>query len=298
MALPAVVMMARYLRSSDDLVGIVCFMEISTRDKEHTPGRALLRVSIPKKEDNESQLREELLSVLLHDLRSPLGAIAVLSDLITTANQQGDCAHARQLQLLQEAVTRTQRLLDDAIEVQSVIRGTTTFNCTPVDLGGLVRACLEKVRHARYYRNGSIQLCMPEVPQLVQTDLEKAEAALLCVLEHALKACSPDSLLIRTRREGDYLTVHLQAAGQASSFANIFSDDMLPADVAEKPAPGLRGRLGTRRTGESRYSLSVCEKVLEQMGARLEMGDGTPRDFEIHLPVADEGSGSTRKSSY
>lgn len=258
----------------------------------------MLRVGPAKKDDSDAQLREELLSVLLHDLRSPLGAIAVLGDLIAAANEQGDCAHARQLQLLQEAVTRTQRLLDDAIEVQSVIRGTTTFNSTPVDLGALIRVCLEKIRHARYYRTGSIQLCMPEAPQLVRTDLEKAEAALLCVMEHALKAHSPDTVLIRTRREGQSLVVHFQAAGQVSAFSDSYSVDLLPDPTPEKPASSMRGRLGTRRTGESRYSLSVCEKVLEQMGARLERGHDTAREFEIHLPVAEEGSVSPRKSGY
>jgi hypothetical protein len=113
---------------------------------------------------------------------------------------------------------------------------------------------------------------------MVQVDLDKAERVLLCIMEHVASRSGQDPHLeINLSGSASHVTVHVE---------NLSSQD--PAKPWH-PGPGrgsLRGRLGSRRLGESRYSLQVCGKVLTQMGGRMEMDDGEFTTMEIHLPRA------------
>lgn len=226
-------------------------------------------------------LPEELLTVLLHDLRSPLGAIGVLADLINSLSQDGKPADLKQLALLTEAVTKAQRVLDDAVEIQSYIRGSMTFTPAHIDIGAVVKACLEKASHAPYFRNVEVNYNFNGTgQQLVNVDVEKAETALLCAFEHIVShAERPSVVVVRHCSTGSHAGVNISSEKAAPVHDSMMSQHRLNST--------LKGRLGTRRLGESRYSLQVCKKVMALMGGELEIhSSDLVRALTLSFPCA------------
>ncbi len=63
------------------------------------------------------QTRDEVLGVVAHDLRNPLGAILVESHLLQRLTGQGDGAFKRSTETIQSAVMRMTRLVEDLLDV-------------------------------------------------------------------------------------------------------------------------------------------------------------------------------------
>jgi K+-sensing histidine kinase KdpD len=232
-------------------------------------------------ERDHGNLPEELLTVLLHDLRSPLGAIGVLADLISSVAQDGNPADPRQLGLLQEAVTKAQRVLDDAVEIQSYIRGSSTFTPAMIEVGSIVKASLEKASHAPYFRNIEVEYDVNGTgEQLINVDVEKAETALLFAFEHVVSGPERPSVVnVRHAVENPYVSVHVAYSKPHRSVET--------GAVQYRPTCSLRGRLGTRRLGESRYNLQVCKKVMNLMGGDIEAHHNeAERSLTLRFPGA------------
>lgn len=255
-------------------------METAERETDHSIGLPPLRVAPAPAEHEETQLKDELLTVLLHDLRSPVGAVGVLTDLITTLLSRGDVPDARQLKLLQESVTKAQRVLDDAVEIQSIIRGSSTINSTTIDLASLVDSCMEKARHAPYFRKARIESNISPDRLFVNVDLEKMEAVILCVLEQIIGAYHSATILRFSASTGPgYVTLHMKTLKDQDRHGGQSTA------LTAKQRRTIRGRLGTRRLGESRYSFQICRKVLNLMGGKLTVTDPNWLSLDIRIPA-------------
>lgn len=235
-----------------------------------------MSVATPLRDQEDVRLKDELLSVLLHDLRSPLGAITALADLIATISKRGEAADGKQVQLLQDAVTRAQRVLDDAFEIQAILRGNYTLMSTIIDVETIIKCCVDKALHAPYFLGGEIEVDFQHDKGAIRIDVEKTETVLLCLMEQMiLHTESAPFLKISTASAGHYVAIR---------FENQPNDK--DAGEHHPIRQGMRGRLGTRRLGESRYSLQVCQKVLHLMSARLDLTGHPLESAEIRLPRA------------
>lgn len=255
-------------------------METSIHDHDFQARPPALSAAPGKTEQEEIRLKEELLSVLLHDMRSPLGAITALTDLISTASERGETPDSRQLMLLQDAVNRAQRLLDDAFEIQAILRGSFTINATIIDLEAIIRCSADKARHAPYFYNTELHLDFnhDKTTSRVRIDVEKMETVLLGIIEQILAQTeSTPAIKISTHDAGHHIAIRIE---------NHATPQTTYLRYAAKP--GMRGRLGTRRLGESRYSLQICQRVLEQMGAYLEINNAPHKTATIYLPRLSE----------
>lgn len=256
-------------------------METVKRDTDHPTGLPPLRVATAPHGQEDNRLKDELLTVLLHDLRSPVGAVGVLTDLLSTILNRGEMPDTRQLKLLKESVAKTQRVLDDAVEIQSIIRGSSTLNLTMIDLDLLVETCIAKVRQASFFRNVTMESQVEADRLFVNVDLDKMESVLLCLLEHSI-AQVPGSAGLRfsASRAPGVVILHIAVIEKPSGP----HDRSASLSAAERPA--LRGRLGTRRPGESRYSFQICCKVLNLMGGQIAVTESDLPGLEIRLPAA------------
>jgi len=222
------------------------------------------------------KLSQELLSVLLHDLRSPLGAIGVLTDVIAHAPDEGQAPNPTHISLLQDAVVKAQRILDDAVEIQAVVRGNSSISASSIELQTLIRSCMEKAAHAPYFRSLSTNYDAAGGQTPVRIDVEKAESTILCLLENlASQAGAGGQVEVRHELQPPFAVLKIVLANAGRGARPGLSPD------------GLRGRLGKRRLGESRYSLPVCGEVLRQMGGAIEYepDHGIPQ-YSVRFPLA------------
>lgn len=227
-------------------------------------------------EPSQANLSQELLSVLLHDLRSPLGAIGVLTDVIAHAPEEGQAPNPTHISLLQDAVVKAQRILDDAVEIQALLRGSSTISPSSIELQTLIRSCMEKAAYAPYFRSLSTNYDAAGGQTVVRVDVEKAETTILCLLESlASQAGAGGQVEVRHELQPPFAILKIALVNTGRGGRSAINPD------------GLRGRLGKRRLGESRYSLAVCAAVLRQMGGVLKYDDvhETPQ-YHVCFPLA------------
>lgn len=254
-------------------------MQIAQNNKE-SKGASRLKGGLLVEPDF-SQVPEELLGILLHDLRSPLGAIGVLGDILASAASNGVAPDQRQVAMLQEAVTKAQRIMDDAVEIQSVIRGSSVFTPCVIEMETIVRNSLEKANHAPYFRDVIVDYDSTNGNQLIRVDVEKAESAVLCALEQTVKGTErPLKLQLSHSLHGAFGNVIIAV----EDFTTL-DEPVLPA--TPRIFTGMNGRLGTRRLGESRFNLLLAEKVMELLGGHLQHEIGRDRRFvKLQFPIS------------
>lgn len=222
---------------------------------------------------------EELLTALFHDLRSPLGAINVITDIISRSVERNQNVEPRQFLMLQDAVTKSQRILDDAIEMQSILRGSSTLTFSTIELKTLTQNCIDKARHAPYFKKIIMDYHDTRGEMLVRIDVEKGESTLLCVLEQ----------LSRLSAQPTHVTVNHSICDNYGCINLLLDNEELNEDLLGAFQNfNLKGKLGTRRLGESRYNLHVCSRVVTQMGGELEaLPDEQMPIVRIKLPLAN-----------
>jgi signal transduction histidine kinase len=81
------------------------------------------------------QGRDELLSIVSHDLRNPLN---VMSLALKVIDHGGDAQRAVNCDRIRRALDRMQRLIDDLLDVARVDSGTLELDLEPVDVGGIL----------------------------------------------------------------------------------------------------------------------------------------------------------------
>lgn len=227
---------------------------------------------------------EILLSAVLHDLRSPLGAIEVLTDLLASRQDALPDSSLRQAHMLREAAIQAERVLMDAIEIQSVLRGRLILNLTTVEIGELFHCALGKAAEARFFKNVEVIAQQGHEDTLVLIDIDKMESVVLSLAETLLSAdadsAEPRLLYLSFTRTAQKVHAHLRFA---------CADAHLPSrQPGPDPSRLMRGRLGNRRAGESRYSLSVAEQVAHAMGGTVRC-QSTDKEtlMTLTLPLAE-----------
>lgn len=133
------------------------------------------------------RLRQETTELIIHDLRNPLGAIAMawrmLNMLLPAEARQ---AQAEILTIGQANIDRMQRLIDTLLEVSRLETGETELHKEPLDLSALAVELTR--RQSILAQDGiSFQLALPpDLPPLL-ADREKIERVLANLVDNALK---------------------------------------------------------------------------------------------------------------
>jgi signal transduction histidine kinase len=87
--------------------------------------------------------REEILALVSHDLRSPLSAIAMTTELLADASTQPEAVQRRWAELIKRSVAGMTHLIDDLLDAASIDRGGFSIVPAPVTAEALVAEACE-----------------------------------------------------------------------------------------------------------------------------------------------------------
>ncbi|HSF43942.1 MAG TPA: MEDS domain-containing protein, partial [Thermoanaerobaculia bacterium] len=134
--------------------------------------------------------KEEMLAMLAHELRNPLGTISnALQVLRLTGDEDGTrqrAIEAAERQVLHQAI-----LIDDLLEASRVTRGEVELHCEELDLTELVRETVDGYRESLRSAGLSLRLDLPKEPLLVRGDRLRLSQALSNLLGNAVKFNAP-----------------------------------------------------------------------------------------------------------
>jgi len=229
-------------------------------------------------------LREDLASMIYHDLRSPLANVVsgldVLEMMLPTDR---DPTVSSVLDIAMRSTERVQRLVSSLLDTSRMEAGQRLGNPEPNSVADLVQAALEAVAPNAQGKELKLEAAVPKGLPRVMADTEMIRRVFINLLENAVKYSS----------EGMTITI---GAKRASGFVEMWVQDQargIPkseqARIFEKFARVQVGVSGsTKGLG---LGLAYCKLTVEGHGGKIwvESAVGKGSRFAFTIPVARTG---------
>jgi len=257
-----------------------CF-DIHDRKQAEAEREKLLQQEQAAREAAETanRIKDEILAVLSHELRSPLNPILGWSKLL----QQGklDATKTANALVTIERNARLQsQLIDDLLDISRILSGKLSLNAMSVDLNMVTQAALETVRLAAEAKSLQIQTTFSPSQGMVMGDSGRLQQVIWNLLSNAVKF-TPG---------GGQITVRLT---QTKTDAQIIVTDTgkgIDAEFLPYVFEHFRQEDGaiTRKFGGLGLGLAIARQIVELHGGRIwveSRGEGQGATFTVELPL-------------
>ncbi len=219
--------------------------------------------------ESASAARQELLAIVSHDLRNPLGAI-----ILGTSALEESCAGIahRQVQIVHNAATRMQHMIDQLLEAARLDAGNVVLQAEPCDARRLVEDTVELFQARAHAQHVELRTMAHEA-RLVG-DRERLLEVLSNLIANALKFTPPGGRIVvcGERRDRD---VHFAVADTGPGIAR----EQLP-HLFERYWQGERHRHNGLGLG-----LYICKRLVDAhrgtIGVDSTLGTGTTFWFDV-----------------
>lgn len=269
-------------RSPDDRIDWMMAQVRRARSNEQKLEEVSLRLSQKRKAlERADRAKEELLSMLAHELRNPLGTISNALQVLRMKGE-GDETWRRALEAAERQVHHQALLIDDLLEASRVTRGQIELQCEELDLTELVHDTVEGYEEAFREARLKLRLHLTDEPLRVRGDRLRLSQALSNLLQNAVKFTDPGgSITVRARRaDGDRrveVSVRDSGAGiEPEELPHVF-------EVFTQAEQSLDRSLGGLGVG-----LAVVKGLVEMHGGEVAVhseGQGRGAEFSFRLPL-------------
>jgi signal transduction histidine kinase len=223
--------------------------------------------------------REQVLSVVAHDLRNPLSSIMIDAEMLRHALAEDGGLPLRTVQRIERTVERMHRLIEDLLEVTRLQHGTFAVRAQLTAPGDVFDAAESMLRPLAERRSIALSFDGPQDMPDVRIDAERIVQALSNLVGNSLRFTPAGGSVgvSWTRRECE-LVVSVTDTGAgiaADHLPHVFSPFWQAA------GPARRGGLG--------LGLLITRAIVDAHGGRIWIESDTGRGTAVHftLPFAD-----------
>lgn len=222
-------------------------------------------------------LREDLIVMIYHDLRSPLGNIVSSLDVLEDMGGQ-DEAMRSVLGIAINSTRRIQRLVDSLIDISRLESGQTIAARKAMNPDDLIQSAIEDVKPASGGRHQIIETRVYNPLPDVWVDPDMARRVLINLLENAIKF-SP----IETRIE-----IGAQVDGDCVRFWVKDNGPGIPISERERIFEKFVRVKGKEKPSGLGIGLAFCRIAVQAHGGKLwvESEEGKGSKFILTLPLA------------
>lgn len=223
-------------------------------------------------------LREDLTSMIYHDLRSPLANIVSSIEVLAGLLDSSDASAHSILGIASNSTARIQRLVDSLLDLNRLEAGQPVVEQNVTDPLSLVQQAVKDVEPAAEGRRQKLVSALPERLPLLWVDAGMTHRVLVNLLENAIKFTPTEGVIeIGAKKDGEWLQFWVRDSGPGISAADrerIF-DKFTRLRGKDKP-----GGLGV--------GLAFCRLAVQGHGGRIwvESLDGQGAAFHFTLPLA------------
>ncbi len=224
----------------------------------------------------QERLREEFISVVAHDLRSPANAIRLQADLLERLppERHGTEQERRTISKIKATANRLLRLVGDLLDASLVEARRLSLQRESADPGQLVREVVD--RAAELTEGHAVRIVAPAAMPRLQLDPHRFEQIMLNLLSNATKYSSPGTEIVvelEPRRSEALVSVTNQGAGIAPEEAALVFDRF------------YRSREGRDSAGGLGLGLYIVRGLVEAHGGRVWVDSEPGRvSFRFTLP--------------
>lgn len=242
--------------------------------------------------------KNEFLANMTHELRSPLNSMLLLSQVLAE-NRHGRLApdEVDAAQVINKAGRELLVIIDDILDLTKAEAGRLELHPEPVCVADLAESLTALYRPLAERRHLALQVTVePGAPAECLTDPTRLSQILKNLLNNALKFTEQGgvSLRIAAAEPDDEGAPAIEFTVSDTGIG--ISAEALPALFA--PFTQGDGSI-SRRFGGSGLGLSICRKLAELLGARIEVASevGHGSTFRLRLPLAPPATATSTAAS-
>lgn len=227
-----------------------------------------------------SQLKEEFLATVSHELRNPLNAILGWSRMLRGGQIPPDGV-PKALDTIERNARAQAQLIDDLLDVSRIITGKLRMDVRPADPNQFIEAAIEAVKPAAEAKGVRMQKVMDTGVLSVPGDPVRLQQVVWNLLSNAIKFTSRDGRVqVRLERVNSHVEIIVSDTGQGISpeFLPHVFDRFRQAD-----------QRSAREHGGMGLGLAIVKHLIELHGgsvAATSPGAGQGATFTVRLPIA------------
>ena len=226
-----------------------------------------------------SQLKEEFLATVSHELRNPLNAILGWSRMLRNG-QIPEAGVSKALDTIERNARAQAQLIDDLLDVSRIITGKLRMDVRPADPNLFIEAAIEAVQPAADAKGVRMQKIMDTGMVPVPGDPIRLQQVVWNLLSNAIKfTARGGTVQVRLERVNSHVEIIVSDTGQgiAPEFLPHVFDRFRQADQRT-----------TRQHGGMGLGLAIVKNLVEMHGGSVNAaspGKGEGATFTVQLPV-------------
>ncbi|MBE9178796.1 response regulator [Oculatella sp. LEGE 06141] len=229
--------------------------------------------------DRANRVKDEFLAVLSHELRSPLNAILGWSKLLRSHSYDADTL-TRAIATIERNASTQAQLIDDLLDISSIVQGKLSLNVKPIDLVLVIEAAIETMRLAANAKSIDLKFVVDSVPGPVVGDETRLQQVIWNLLSNAIKFTpAGGQVWISLAHQDTQIQIRVRDTGQG------ISADFLPHvfDYFRQFDASI-----TRVHGGLGLGLAIVRHLVELHGGTVwaeSSGEGKGATFTVELPL-------------
>jgi PAS domain S-box-containing protein len=254
--------------------------DVTAHRRAEAEREALLERERIAREQAEAALRsrDEILAIVSHDLRNPLGTISMTAGLLE--RETDPRRREAQLDIVRRAVAGMGRLIQDLLDVNQIESGKLTVTAEPVDARSLLDEARPWLDLQASQNKHALEWKAPAAPVMVMADHVRVAQVLANLGGNAIKFTPA----------GGRIVVELTSDAQAATFC---VSDTGPG-IEEADVPRIFDRFWQAadrpRRGGVGLGLAICHGIVRAHGGRIwvtsRRGEGSRFCFTIPLAAS------------
>ncbi|MGJ8592762.1 MAG: hybrid sensor histidine kinase/response regulator transcription factor [Aquaticitalea sp.] len=232
---------------------------------------------------NQAKLR--FFTNISHDFKTPLSLI--IGPLEKIAEQNKDAGNQKYFSIIQNNISRLQRLIDQLISYRKAETGHLELNYSKITLGDFMYPLMEAFEEYSQKTLLNFYYKIDEPNKLISLDTNKTERVILNLFSNAVKYSN-------LNREVNIEAGFTEVDGKEHLFIQVINtSDGIPSDkidrIFDRYYRGVDEKNDWSGTG---IGLALCKSLIELMQGSIEVTSELNKktSFRIELPVIDKGN--------
>lgn len=231
-----------------------------------------------------SRAKDNFIATVSHELRTPLNAIYGWVAMLQT----GSLSPERQrhaLQIIERNARAQSQVVEDLLDMSSIVHGRLRLDPRPVDLTAVVRTAVDLITPAPGQRKTGITIRDDGRPVMVTCDPIRLQQIVLNLVTNALKFTPPDGTIdVTTGVDGErgFVAVTDNGEGIAPEFLpHVFDRFRQESDQVTRQHSGLG------------IGLALAKTLTELQGGEIEArsaGKGRGSTFTVRFPLRPDAA--------
>lgn len=227
---------------------------------------------------NLIELREDMVNMIVHDLRNPLHGISLGIHLLNNPKYPQE-KHPQTLTGINNAVQTLQMLVDDLLKISLIDSGQLSLNYTEFDFCELLRSVASEFEVIAAKKNQSIAIQIPSEQSSVVVSLDKT------MLHRTLDNLFSNA--IKFSPKNSQITASLDAPSPSRLEIRVADfGPGVPLELRQKIFEKYEVGNAIEDISQIGLGLAFCKTIVEAHQGRIGIKDNSPKGsiFEIELP--------------